>query len=892
MRDPWAILGIDPTPDPAAIRRAYATQLKTRRPDEDAERFQLLVEARDRALAWHWPGPDEAPEPEGMPEGIVMHFDQAQLDALIADDHGAVPLPEDFRFVFEPNFQPAPIPTSDTPGPLASLAALLSGPTWDGPAWQALMQEAAGLDIGTHGRLRDAVLQSAIPRLPVVPAYDDMRDEYFAGTGPGAVVDALEAGFGFGGDQAGLARQAGSTAALRYLGWLDHARRTVPPARRTPGQQRALALIDILTDSDPAQPARAAWHPADADQLVTLLDQMPPDESEPCLAALLHALGRQLPADCNETIADYASGRSIAKVVETLHFDLELGAGPRAASLPPAYTVWLEASERLHFAQERQRTTYRDENGIPLLPPEDAAIGIWSQPRFIAYWLAARRRGRWPLAFDLRAMLFPVSELCALGLASNVATGLNVAVWLVTMAASMQVGLGWRQHWLSAAWMALFLGGRVALALLLPRWAVLMASRRIARADRSGVQSLRHRTARLRMPVTGPQYVRRACELAILFMALTNASPGFTAMTRHDEALERARNFAAQGHHAAAVNAYDSALQIDPTDAQAELGRALSHVALRDGTKALAGFSRVLKLEPGNVLASAARASILVSLGRNREALYEYDRALTQHPGDPAILSDRALLFETMGDRRQAIEDFTAVLAHAPYSGLALVGRGRQYAALGDTEAALRDFASVLGNAGAPAADKAAAYMARGHLFVGMGVYDSAVSDFTRAATDGRWQGQALRAAGFAQFYAGAFAASAEALALSLREQPQPYALLFWHVAGLRAGTADAAAFRTQAIWPRPGASPIEQRPWPFTIMQLFLGDITPDALAAAAATEGQRCEAAFYTGEWHVVQARPAAALVSFTAAAASCPHSFVEYPAAITELARLQTR
>ena len=41
----WDILGLAPTQDVRAIKRAYAAKLKTTRPDDDAQAYQDLREA-------------------------------------------------------------------------------------------------------------------------------------------------------------------------------------------------------------------------------------------------------------------------------------------------------------------------------------------------------------------------------------------------------------------------------------------------------------------------------------------------------------------------------------------------------------------------------------------------------------------------------------------------------------------------------------------------------------------------------------------------------------------------------------------------------------------------------------------------------------------------------
>jgi rhomboid protease GluP len=77
-------------------------------------------------------------------------------------------------------------------------------------------------------------------------------------------------------------------------------------------------------------------------------------------------------------------------------------------------------------------------------------------------------------------------------------------------------------------------------------------------------------------------------------------------------------------------------------------------------------------------------------------------------------------------------------------------------------------------------------------------------------------------------------------------------------------------------------------------VINLYLGNITPDALVAASANPDpkkqaeQRCEANFYLGEWHLVQGHASLARSLFVEAKKLCPRHLTEYGAANAELGR----
>jgi hypothetical protein len=91
----WSVLGIAPTADSAAIRRAYARKLKLTRPDEDPEGFQRLLRARDAALGEAaaiddlqaaGDGPEDEPDdaPPAPADGAVHADPAAALTAATA----------------------------------------------------------------------------------------------------------------------------------------------------------------------------------------------------------------------------------------------------------------------------------------------------------------------------------------------------------------------------------------------------------------------------------------------------------------------------------------------------------------------------------------------------------------------------------------------------------------------------------------------------------------------------------------------------------------------------------------------------------------------------------------------------------------------------------------
>ena len=78
---------------------------------------------------------------------------------------------------------------------------------------------------------------------------------------------------------------------------------------------------------------------------------------------------------------------------------------------------------------------------------------------------------------------------------------------------------------------------------------------------------------------------------------------------------------------------------------------------------------------------------------------------------------------------------------------------------------------------------------------------------------------------------------------------------------------------------------------WPGPVIQLYLGQNTPeDVLHAAGSDSGQRCEYSFYVREYRALRGERPEALALFRSASSGGPKDFIEYVPALTEVRDLE--
>ena len=142
-----------------------------------------------------------------------------------------------------------------------------------------------------------------------------------------------------------------------------------------------------------------------------------------------------------------------------------------------------------------------------------------------------------------------------------------------------------------------------------------------------------------------------AIELAPTVANRVNRGNAYATLHRDDEALAD----------------FDLALQAEPRNLPALLGRANANYAGKRLTASLDDYTRVIDADPHSAMAYFKRGNVHLDLKEFGFALSDYSQSLKLDPDQPAVLLNRSIAAARLGRRTDAANDQRRALALDPY---------------------------------------------------------------------------------------------------------------------------------------------------------------------------------------------------------------------------------
>ena len=246
------------------------------------------------------------------------------------------------------------------------------------------------------------------------------------------------------------------------------------------------------------------------------------------------------------------------------------------------------------------------------------------------------------------------------------------------------------------------------------------------------------------------------------------------------------------------------------------------------------------------------------------------------------IYKNRGNAYYDKKDYDRAIADYSEVIRLDPKYALAFYNRGLAYYDKGDLDRAIADSSEAI----RLDPKHALAFYNRGIAYDAKGGVDRAIADYNEAIRLDPKLDLAFASRGYAYFSLGDFTSSASDLlrANELNYIYKASAMLWRYLA--REHLAQDGAAELSA-----NAARLKNKDWPYPVIDFYLGRRSQDAMRTAAGKPDEKCEAAFYAGEWQLLRGDKTQAKATLQIAADTCPKDFREYYGAVSELKRINT-
>ena len=253
-----------------------------------------------------------------------------------------------------------------------------------------------------------------------------------------------------------------------------------------------------------------------------------------------------------------------------------------------------------------------------------------------------------------------------------------------------------------------------------------------------------------------------------------------------------------------------------------------------------------------------------------------------------AAYDHRCHAYNGKGDSAHAIADCSDAIRINPryqYAYVFYADRGDAYRAKGDLDRAITDYNEAI----RLDSNYADAYNDRGRAYETKANYDRAIADYSEAISLNPNYELAYGNRGRAYLYGGNPAKALDDVRRASELDPRNVHHALW---------LDIVSQRNHVPSHLSQAIPnIDMTKWPAPVIRLFLGQMTPAAVLAAADNpdadkkKSQVCVANFYTGELALRTGAKDEATRLFRLAAGNCPHDFPAWSAANAELKVLST-
>ncbi len=154
----------------------------------------------------------------------------------------------------------------------------------------------------------------------------------------------------------------------------------------------------------------------------------------------------------------------------------------------------------------------------------------------------------------------------------------------------------------------------------------------------------------------------------------------------------RGNTYYEKGDYDRAIEAYNTAIILNPTFSEAYFNRGLCHYNLKNFDKAITDYAKSADLDPKNPVIYNNRGDAYYRKQDFNASIEDYDRALAINPKYLKAFYNRGLAYACLQDYEKAVEDFTEVVKLNPNFSEAYHIRGLAFDYLNQLDKAISDY--------------------------------------------------------------------------------------------------------------------------------------------------------------------------------------------------------